>query len=111
MHGFKSLLTLGKFLFSLIKLPDFCLASVKAEPFLLPLQGRQELWAFAGGQTLATAALGGGCRQLPPQTITHIAEYILHAGKKEGVSCNAVTASAMRKAAGKGDPELQLCQV
>lgn len=74
MLGFKSHLTLGRFLFSLIKLLDFCFASVKAQSVLLPLQGRQELQAFAGGQTQAMAALGGGCRQLPPQTITHVAE-------------------------------------
>lgn len=63
------------------------------------------------GTDPAMAACGGGCRQLPPQTITHVAVQILHSGKREGVSCNTVTASAMRKAAGKGDPRLRLCQV
>lgn len=40
MLGFKSHLTLGKFLFSFIKLLDFCFASVKTQSVLLPLQGR-----------------------------------------------------------------------
>lgn len=81
-----------------------------SESSICSAAGQIGAWSLCRGTDPATAAFRGGCRQLPLQTITHIAEQILHSGKRE-VSCNTVTASAMRKAAGKGDPRRRLCQV
>lgn len=71
-------------LLGLIKLLDF-FASGGAQSVLLALQDREELQTPAGAQPQALSAPGRGCRQLPPQTITHVAEKVL-LFREEGVT-------------------------
>lgn len=74
MLGSESYLTLGRNCIQSHEAAGFLLCAMNSSDLCCCLRRAGELQALLRGQTQAAAAPAGGCGQLPPQTITHVAE-------------------------------------